>query len=388
MSELAVVESEAPKREKHRCSWGHRCIDPDLREIDPETGEAIKRGAVIAFGVLCDACMTRLVKSVRGMPRDYGRLSDALGERMPDPSRLKVTMTLSPEMPINDRREGLMARIVELADRAAEMVECELQMTGKNRRRNDQPPISHRGFAAARGESPSETLIVARSTELLDSMIYVLLDVEPDWHMLWGPIPDADEEWDRYKHGQPRELVLMDGVDVALKIADLSTQIYRELGLSRLREKMKLACPAINPKTGKACGAYKVGRNDGTLIFDCLECERQFGKNEYDWFEGLHRENQKELALEIGKLSNDLYAANWRLDALRTRLTTLEHEDLSAIVQDAVETKNPDKAMELIGLIMSNLGEVLTMGAAPHLTPEERQKAIEAESKEAKRARR
>ncbi len=354
------LDVRSPEREEHRCAWGPRCVDADTRAINPVTGEPTRKGALVVDALLCDSCMTKLRHAVKGMPRDYQRLSDAIGERRPSDGP-KVTMTLSPEIPINIYREMLIARLVDLVDRAAHAVEEEMRMTGKNRHRTNQPAVAGHGYAAVRGENPDGRTTVTRATEFLLTSLDVLVEVENEWHLVWGPIPDSDEEWDRYDHGQPRDLVEMDGIDIALQIVDLSRAVYDEMGLARLRHHEPMPCPAVD-HTGKSCGNYTVGRNDGKAEFNCTTCGAIWTEREYGWLVGRVLDEIKEQK-EMEVLTWLLAEAYWRLDTLRVRVAVL---DIEALCTDTTQ------AVEVVEVITSQLANVLDMGASPHPTFEER----------------
>lgn len=366
---LSTVE-----RDPHRCAWGPRCVNPDIREINPETNRAIRRGAVITDGPLCAACLDKLRMAVKGLPRDYQRISEAIGERRPADGA-KVARTAAPEIPINPYREMLLARIVDLADRAADIVECELHMTGKNRRRGDQPAVAGRGYAAVRESKPDGATTVDRAVSVLLPTLDVLVESGKDWHMVWAPIPDGDKEWDRYEHGQPRDIVELDGLDVALQIVDLSRAVYDEMGLARLRHHEPMPCPAVN-HTGKACGAYTVGRNDGRAEYDCTTCGAVWPEREYDWLVGRVLDEIQEQE-EMKVLTYLLGEAYWRLDTLRIRLEALRDVDLVALLSDP--SNDPAQVMLVI---IEQLGEVLSSGISPHPTPEERHAATDPSKKE------
>lgn len=350
-------------RDPHRCAWGPRCVSPDLRALNPETGRPVRQGAVIAEGPLCPGCMEKLRLAVSGLPRDYARLSEAIGERRPTEGT-KVARTPGPEIPINPYREMLLERIVDLADRAADIVEAELQMTGKNRHRS-QPAVAGRGYAAVRQDNPDPQTLVARSTAVLLPMLDVLVESGREWHMVWGPIPDAPAEWDRYSHGQPRDIVELDGVDLAMQIVDLSRAVYDEMGLARLRHHEPMACPAVS-HTGKRCGAYTVGRNDGTAEYDCTTCGAVWTQREYDWLIGSVLDEVREQE-EMAVLIYLLGEAYWRLDTLRVRLEALQHLNLAELLAEPNTDPN-----EVLAVIVEQLGAVLTGGISPHPTPQER----------------
>lgn len=340
------------ERDPHRCASGASCVNPDLRETDPETGKAIRRGAVIVAddGPLCDGCYARLQTAVKFMPKDWLRLKASLGERFGADSD-RVHQTRSPGIPLNTAVEALMCRIVEVTDLAASMVESEMRITKR-------PASEYRSRQLA---------TVDGAVKRLDGTLDVLLDAPAQPMNVWGRIPSGDEGWDD-KIGQPRELVEMDGLDVAAEIVRVNREVGRLLGKSRLRHHYSMPCPALDKK-GRYCGAFTVGRDDGEARVNCTTCGASWNDAEYDFLSGLVLD-EIQLREENDMLRYLLAEAYWRLDSLQLRADALsdEWETLAAVLAD-----NPDKALEILRVVTQQLAGVLTDGPAPHPRPEERQ---------------
>lgn len=381
--------------ESHRCAWGARCgrAETDPREVDPETGRPVRHGALITDGPLCPACMERLKRAVKGLPRDYQRLSDEIGERR-TADGAKVAMSTELPVNINVRREMLLTQIVEIADRAADVVETELTMTGAGRHRAGSPSgMERRGYrASGAATTGSPTVTIDMAVKLLLSALDVLAEAEAQPHTLWAPLPDSDEECDKYPQGQPRQIVELSGVDVAYRIVQLSSDVYHELGLDRLRHSFVAPCPAWLHRERRYCQAETVGRDDGSSIVDCETCGATWNEDEYWFIEGLVLDEIEERE-EHELLRYLLAEAYWRLDAVRDVADALgqvlDPEDVRQIICNAVTEggadRAADKTVELLDLAITEIAvgrvsRVLELGAVDaegepigHTRPEQRE---------------
>ncbi len=378
----------------HRCAWGRVCVNADIQQqIDPVTGRPIRLGAAVVDGPLCDADLQRVASAVKGLPRDYQRLGQGIGEkRSVDGARVAGSTELP--IPINTYREMLQTRIVEIADRAAEVVEEELRMTGKARHRAVTPTgWDGRGFRAAGAASTGGPLMtVDHAAKLLLVSLEALLDAPTQPHLLWLPLPDSDEECDRHPTGQPRELVELSGIDIAWMIVRLSSDVYNELGRAQLRHRFIAPCPAWVSRERRYCRAQTVGRDDGSSVVDCETCGAAWSETEYWFIEGLVLD-EIETREESDLMSYFLAESYWRLDTLRDRLAAgppVDPDTVRQIIVEAAAEGGPqraaDKAAELVALITEHLtaraAVVLEMGTLdaegkpiPHSRPEQRELA-------------
>ncbi|SKM81682.1 Uncharacterised protein [Mycobacteroides abscessus subsp. massiliense] len=329
--------------DKHRCAWGPRCVNRDMVHRHPETGDP--QGGMIIDGPLCDGCLEKLRRAIKGLPRDWRRLHEGIGERRPSQGA-RVAMTRELTIPINTRREALQQRIVELSDRAVEMVEQALNLDGKQRH-------GRLGFPA------HEKATVERAVKVLEPNLAVLLAQQEQAMVRWAPVPDGDDGW--ASTGQPRELTEMDGVEVALAIADVSRAVYLEMGLERLRAHDNGECPQ--------CHAHAVGRWDGTTTYDCTACGSWWQEHEYEWLQGLITDAQKE-RVQMDILKWLLAEAYWRLDQLRSGTERVK-EDAAKPGADAAR----------LGLQLADVVVLaLTEGPEPHRAPEDRRASTVKES--------
>lgn len=359
MFERSTSDARPARVDSRRCQAGAACRNADSTLTDPETGKPVRRGALCIDPPLCPACRTHLAAAVRYLPKDYTRLSAAIGDRTVSRKGGQVAASRDDAIPINTAVESLMVRLVTVIDMAAEVVESELQMTGAARRRSTMPGWAERGFAAVRGAAPSAGRVVETSARLVDAQLDVLLEAETQPVTVWGRIPDDNKEWDRYEHGQPRDVVELSGLDIALEIVKVNRLIGQMLGLSRLRHHYDLPC--VN------CQTLTVGRDDGASVIDCSTCGAKYSDGEYGFFVQLTADEIKTRE-EDDMLRYLLAEAYWRLDTLQRLATALQQIDVAAVVNDG-----PEKAAELIGLITAQLTLVLTSGAQPHTAPLDRQ---------------
>lgn len=335
------------ERDPHRCASGGGCTNFDINGSDPETGRDIRVGAALTAdsGPLCGGCYARLRSAIKGMPGDWLRLKASLGENLTDDAGGKVHLTRTPAIPLNTAVEALMCRIVEVAERAAEMVESELGI--------DVRPTSD--YTDPRLAS------VDRAAKRLDTTLDVLLDIEAQPMLVWGRIPTGDDGWDEGGDGQPRELVEMDGLDVAAQIVRVNREVGVRLGKAHLRHTSALPCDA--------CGGHELGRDDGTWVINCLRCGAKYSEDELGFLIRM-KLSEIESKEENDMLRYLLAEAYWRLDSLQLRADALADEwDVLA----AVLAENPDKSLEILRLVTQQFAGVLTDGPEPHPRPEERQ---------------
>lgn len=369
-----VVESEQTVRDPHRCGWGSGCANPDRRDQDNP------RPAVIIDGTICEGCMWRLTKVMRWMVADFVKLHRYIGERGSAAGQ-RVHGTRDPGIPINVATEALMRRLVEAVDRAASVVESELGMTGVARARSDSPPDGRtgRGYLAANGRrhtTPSDALTVDRGARILQSTLDVLVDAEPDWHQVWLPLPDGDEEADRYPNGQPHELVALSGLDLARELVNIHRLVGMQLGLTRLRTPSDCPC--------HRCGNETLGRDNGCWDIDCTTCGARYTEDEHGFLirctvdESQSRDEDQLLKYLLAE-------AYYRLDKTRERTDTARTQlDLGTI--ESVMADGPEQVLKLVQLVVDQCAAPLTLGPTPHPRPEERQiGAREHEKKLAKR---
>lgn len=331
---------------------------------------------MIVEGLICDGCMWRLTKVVRWLFSDWERLSVAIGDRGAA-ARQRVHGTRDPGIPINVATEALMRRLVDAVDRAASVVESELGMTGVARSRSSSPPDGRtgRGYLAANGyrhTTPSDAYTVGCGARTVQSALHVLVDAGPDDHLVWLPLPDSDEEADRYPHGQPRDLVEFSGLDIARELVAVHSLIRMQLGLTNLRAHSDAPC--------HRCGAETLGRDNGCWDIDCTTCGARYTEDEHGFLirctvdESQSRDEDQMLKYLLAE-------AYYRLDKTRERTdTALGQLDLATI--EKVMADGPEQVLKLVQMVVWECAAPLALGPTPHPLPAERQIGVREHEKE------
>lgn len=311
--------------DSHRCIAGSKCC--------AATRTADGRVAALTTNpnTLCESCAERIRSAVAQLPKDWASLRAALGERAAAGGQ-RISSTPTPAIPISTRKEALMRAIVDMADRAAAMVSDALH--------TDQPVVYRgRGF-------PEQPERILRASVAITEPNIALLAAAPTEHMMvWAkpqrcpihaelialaeashtdPGPayvlagscDDCNGWGEW--GQEREHTEMSGLDVALELVELHNQTRAELGLTRLRHKYEMPCPN--------CGA-DVGRDDGTTIVDCKQCESSWTEGEYQFLVGLITRERLDMKITEYLLA-EAYA---RLDAIQGKLGIITAEDMDVL---------------------------------------------------------
>lgn len=338
----------------HRCLAGNAC-----RAAEIHAGKWLGAPTTEA-NTLCPVCRKSIESAVRQLPKDWADLRAALGERSPNVGT-KIRSTPTPAMPISARKEALMVSIVETVDRAAGIV-AELLHT-------DQPSARRSTPKDAEGHDPEDGSVVAAAAEavvpeagqrltawiaMVQPNIDLLATAPVDTHNVWAKPRRCDTHYDAIRfaesfielakpntkeaeeaqnqlrrayaaagacdecngwsdRGQARELIELSGIDIALQLTELHNQTRAELGLTRLRHRYEMPCPN--------CGA-DVGREDGTTIIDCKNCESSWTEREYKFLVGLI--THERLDMEILKyLLQEGYV---RLDQIQEVIDKLDQD--------------------------------------------------------------
>ncbi|MGV0042047.1 hypothetical protein [Mycobacterium colombiense] len=314
--------------DSHRCLAGDNCC--------AATYTAGKRIPALTEtqDTLCEACLQRIESAVQQLPKDWANLRDALGERAAAGGQ-RISSTPAPAIPISTRKEALMRAIVDMADRAAAIVSDAL---------NTDQPVAYKG----RGH-PEQAERLLRAAVAITAPNIGLLAAAPTEHMLvWAkpmrcpvhaelialaeagqvdPGPayvlagqcDDCNGWGEW--GQEREHTEMSGIHVALELVELHNQARAELGLTRLRHKYEMPCPN--------CGA-DVGRDDGTAIVDCRNCESSWTEGEYQFLVGLITRERLDMKITEYLLA-EAYA---RLDEVQKRLDVLRFANEDSVLDE------------------------------------------------------
>ncbi|OBI95565.1 hypothetical protein [Mycobacterium sp. 1465703.0] len=304
----------------HECLAAGACRNATV--LTNDEGVEIRRdGAATEHeNTLCPACRDYISKAVRQLPKDWAQLRATLGERARRNGQ-KVRSTPEPAVPISARKDALMRDIVETARRAAELVADAINARPPAGRRLPAPPAQLEKPVDARSvavRSFDDTRV--HDGDLLAACIRM---VEPNLDALAGNELSNHYVWNR--DNERHEIVQLIGVDVAFDLVDLHNQARAELGLTRLRHRYEMPCPN--------CGAA-VGRDDGTTIVDCKNCNSAWTEREYQFLAGLITHERLDMEL----LKWLLAEAYWRLDMLQNLDDMMHrHKNLDADAAAALE---------------------------------------------------
>ncbi|WP_131813040.1 hypothetical protein [Mycolicibacterium fortuitum] len=256
----------------------------------------------------------------------------------------KVHLTREAAIPINTATEALMSRIVETTTRAAEMV-------------SDAMNMEPRTWPA----NPSAALRLA--VRILEPTLPVLIAVEPQAAMVWSRTPNGDEGWEH--NGQPTELIEQSGLDMALELLEIGRLVGVQLGKSHLRHELPGPCSAWDERAKRFCGAYTVGRDNGSDFVDCTTCGTRWPSEHFPILVRLQL-NEIQEREEYELLRYLLAEAYARLDELQAMAARLDG----------------DGALDLPGagaLLLGRVQEVLD----GHLPPAERNVGTESKKQKA-----
>lgn len=361
----------------HRCIADTKCRNSTL--IDDERHGALTEKP----DTLCPGCLEYIESAVHQLPRDWAELRNTLGERANNIGQ-KIRSSPTPAIPMSTRKEALMAEIVDYADYAADIISETLHIE-RTSALVQPPPDAESGsiaWNAAENSTPNQARVLAAAIAIIEPSIDLLAAATKQPALVWKSphrctihaqlIADAETQLaaelkmpdindagpkqikeflrKRFKYGisgkageklqllnaryhqaglcedcggwckdgQSREIVDMTGLDTALQLVQLHNQARAELGLTRLRHKYEMPCPN--------CGS-DVGRDDGTTIVDCKQCESAWTEREYQFLVGLI--TQERLDVEILKYL--LAEAYWRLDTLKEAANIMrQHEVIDA----------------------------------------------------------
>ncbi|MBU8830855.1 hypothetical protein [Mycolicibacterium goodii] len=370
-----------------------RCIaGPWCRAAETINGE--RHGVITGqANTLCEHCETHIAKCCRELPTDYNELSDALGDRHASSTEF-VRTSSTPAIPISTAKEALMREIVDILERAAEVVSAALGAEQPDGRRN-LPKVRNldgefidpeAGSIAANSADhirPDAVQRMRACTAIIEPNITTLATAPEQDAMVWArpkrcplhtvTVTAAEQElknartpsdidaaethlraarhaaahcddcgaWDPW--GQAAHIITTTGLDIAKAIVDVHNRTRAELGKTRLRHKYELPCPR--------CGS-KVGRDDGTTIISCDNeaCRASWTEREFKFLQGLIIEGQE---TEILK---------WLLSEAYTRLDRLQ-QGIDRLAGDQL-LEQPRSGI----FVLDGVAEVLT----GHLRPAER----------------
>jgi hypothetical protein len=395
----------------HRCLAGKACRNAATVDGARQGAPTEKRNT------LCPGCRMHIESAVRELPQDWAELRDALGERTASGEKVRSSPTAA--IPINTRKEAIMAAIEDMADRAAAVVSDLLNTDQPDARRKPQPILISEemqqllrlppnlagkttlplpGTAASDASSvvkPEPGQILAAAIAITQPNIAVLATAPAEPALIWkkpqrcrlhttavdraesileeATEPEKVEEARElvrrayasagacddcngwWRLGQQREIIEMSGIDIALHLTELHNQARAELGLTRLRHSYTMPCPD--------CGG-EVYRNDGESIVICEENPKHARtEREYKLLAGLRIEERVDMNIRTHLLAESY----WRLDRIQKLVDMVD--------KDATVDTDPRVGR----MILNHLKDILTQGAPdrdgnpiPHQRPEKR----------------
>lgn len=358
----------------HRCLAGRDCRSSITIDGHREGAPTTSRGK------LCDTCHQHIRNAIKQLPQDWAELREALGERAASTGQ-RVHSTPTPAIPLNTRKEALMAAIVDWADRAAAVVSDQL---------NTNQPVTYHG----RGIPVHAHHTLTRSIAIVEPNIHRLAAAPTEPALVWtkplrcethlwliGAIEEAiaseprpheraaaeDQLRTAYAAagacdkcngwgmwGQERELTETSGLQICLELVELHNQSRAELGLTRLVHYETMPCPD--------CGA-RVYRNDGESIVICEgDTRHTCTEREYLVRAGLRIEQEMYTQM-VEYLLAESY---WRLDRVQGLIDILDKSpDLET------DPRARENIIEHLKQILSD-GPEINGKPIGHLRPEKR----------------
>jgi len=299
----------------HQCAYGPRCRDHI--EVDKvKCGQPIEdqRG-------LCRRCYGMVRHAVEAMGSDYDALSAAVGDHAVT-GQTRVAGTREPPMPLNGTILALRSTLSEWAEAALWMVAEPLGIDVRERHK-------------AKGWPVKDGPVIEQARRILPPNLKLLLDAESQPVTSWyaGGFMVKD----------------MDGIDVAMKIADIHADVNRVLGQTNPRLRLSLPCPAVD------CGARTLGVDNGSTDVTCTTCGGRWPQDQYDWLARLFIEDENEKDAEMLKYL--LAEAKWWCDVLAWCVAERDHRlfqlgRVSRLTAADLEGIDALAVVELIGEIL------------------------------------
>jgi hypothetical protein len=259
--------------DRHRCAFGRRCRDHDGM-----------LGAVIADERgFCKRCFGMVRAAIRELAGDWNRLCAAVGDHGTS-GEVHVSGTREPLMPLNGTVLALRSTLSEWSEAALWMVAEPLGIDVRERHK-------------ARGWPVKDGPVVQQAARVLPENIKALLGAPEQAVSVWNK---GSSRWGQMD---------LDGIGVAMRLADIHHEVNSVLGLTNLRQRSSMPCPNFE------CGARgTLGINNGSDVVDCTACGRQWSRGEYDWL--LNLLIDEEQAKEVAMLKFLLAEAQWWCDVL------------------------------------------------------------------------
>lgn len=257
---------------------------------------------------LCKRCTRTVTQALRAIGEDYSRLGAAINDRQ---SRGElVSGTPDPAIPLNTTVLALRATLSEWS-------ECALWMVAESL------GIDVRARHKAKGWPVKDGPLIQQAERILPQNVALLLRAPKQPVSVWYSV-EGDGEWDSDD---------LDGIDVALRLANIHRQCKGLLGEANPRRRLAMPCPVFD------CGRRTLGINNGESDVTCSSCGGRWSELEYDWLARMLVDDHTRMETELLKWL--LAEAKYKLDvhawllAEKTwqcyeaaRIGRLRHEDV------------------------------------------------------------
>lgn len=278
----------------HQCASGNRCRDGGI-ENNTRVGAVIaeQRG-------LCRRCYGSVRRAVEAIEADWARLSAAVGEQTVTGAE-HVSGTPGSPMPLNGAVLALRSSLSEWCEAALWAVAETLGIDVRTRHK-------------AKGWPVKERPVIVQAARALPANLKALLAAPMQPVSVWHGEMDAACLWTAED---------MDGIDIALKLADLHRQVDLVLGETNPRKRLNMPCPVLD------CGARgTLGIDNGTDRVNCTACGGSWTQAQYDWLANLLVSEHKKGEAQMLKYL--LAEAQWKLHQIE-RLSRMTEDDLAGI---------------------------------------------------------
>jgi hypothetical protein len=283
----------------HECAYTHRCRDRWTDESGMKRGAKIEDRAgaegnpVTSERGLCRKCFGMVRGALRSIEADYHKLCAAVGDHGAS-GEVHVSGTREPPMPLNGAVLALRSTLSEWSEAALWMVAEPLGIDVRERHK-------------AKGWPVKDGPVIVQAARILPENMKLLLEADKQPVAVWSA---SGSNW------RTQDL---DGVDVAMKLADIHHEVNQVLGLDKLRQRSAMPCPNF-----ECAQRGTLGIDNGTDVVNCTACGRQWSRSEYDWLLSLlvTEEQEKEATM----LKFLLAEAQWWCDILAWCIAERDHK--------------------------------------------------------------
>lgn len=293
MSETA--RTHAMTGDEHRCGAGKRCRARTV--VDSES-----HPAVIAEPTgLCDRCTEAVRRAISDMRETWGALHASIGDQSRRGGGQRVMGSRSAPININTDVDALKSALVEWLVAAAAPI-SELMGVDDPRPRNQS--------------DAEQSRVTLACTRILSARIDDLIALPAGPVLVWQGGRETERPGEFYldEHGvtQGRDVTLMTGCDIALKLVELRGRARSLLALTTPNDRMPVPCPYCNQLElvrSRHTINLVSGETEEVYEIDCGSCGLNWP---YERYEHLCEILAKEDEVEREKLQKQLDAEKER----------------------------------------------------------------------------